>query len=108
MTNFAGQNYVSTLNAPEFEEEIKHLIDYVKSTIDPEWDEYEGEEEIAYNDLTIGMNPAGEWSFQTGDNSFTGGAYGYPHWAVVSITEDSDPAEVFQDICDQLADLMEQ
>ena len=108
MGNFAGQNYVSTLNSPEFEQEIVDLVEYVKTTIQPEWDEYCGEEEIQYKDLTIGMNEAGEWSFQTGDNSFTGGAYGYPHWAVVSITEDSDPEEVFQDICDQLADLMEQ
>jgi hypothetical protein len=108
MANFTGQNYVSTLNTPEFEEEIRHLVNYTKNTIlgedDGDWEE----DETPFNYLTIGMNEAGEWGFQTGDNSFTGGAYGYPHWAVVSITEDSDPEEVFQDICDQLADLMEQ
>ncbi len=25
------------------------------------------------------------WNYQTGDNSYTGGAYGFPHWAVISL-----------------------
>ena len=45
-----------------------------------------------------------EWSYQTGDNSFTGGAYGLPHWAVVSIYRGSDPTEVARKVSDQLGE----
>lgn len=57
--------------------------------------------------VTIGWNDKdGSWSYQTGDNSFTGGAYGYPHWAVVSLYADSDVVELAKDIQNQLRDLV--
>lgn len=59
-------------------------------------------------DLTIGANEEGEWSYQTGDNSYSGGAYFYPHWAVTSIDRRSNATEVAREIRDQLADLMSQ
>lgn len=48
----------------------------------------------------------GDWSYQTGDNSYTGGAYGYPHWAIVSIYRRSDSRALARDIRHQLADLV--
>ncbi len=55
--------------------------------------------------LTVGWSPdTGKWSYQTGDNSYTGGAYGHPIWAVVWITADSVPAEVAEEILNELAD----
>lgn len=46
--------------------------------------------------LTVGLNDQGtEWSYQTGDNSFTGGAYSFPIWAVIWITEDDTVDDVF-------------
>jgi hypothetical protein len=56
--------------------------------------------------VTIGWTPSGAWSYQTGDNSFTGGAYGHPHWAVVYIDRRSNSREVVKDIHDQLMDLV--
>ena len=32
--------------------------------------------------LTIGVDLDGSWGWQSGDNSFTGGAYGFPAWGV--------------------------
>ena len=58
--------------------------------------------------LTVGANENGDWDYQTGDNSFTGGAYGYPHWAVVSVYRKSNSRELAREIQDQLADLMSQ
>lgn len=56
--------------------------------------------------LTVGWSAdTGEWSYQTGDNSFTGGAYHYPHWAVVSIYRGCNSRDVARDIREQLADL---
>jgi len=58
--------------------------------------------------VTIGANEKGEWSYQTGDNSFTGGAYGFPHWAVVTLKRRSKSAELARDVINELADLMHQ
>ena len=47
--------------------------------------------------VTFGFTPStGAWNYQTGDNSFTGGAYGHPDWACITLTRESD--------CDQLAE----
>ena len=36
--------------------------------------------------ITIGIDPEnGAWSYQTGDNSYTGGAYGYAYWGIGSL-----------------------
>ena len=57
--------------------------------------------------LTVGASGKGRdsWSFQTGDNSFTGGAYLYPHWAVVEVGVRDNAEKVADDILDQLANL---
>lgn len=44
------------------------------------------------------------WSYQTGDNSYTGGAYGHPFWGVVSLYRRSNSAALADDIREQLAD----
>lgn len=55
--------------------------------------------------VTIGWSEkTGEWAFQTGDNSYTGGAYCYPHWAVVDLYRRSDTRAMARDIRQQLAD----
>lgn len=47
--------------------------------------------------LTIGCNGIDphKWGWQSGDNSYTGGAYGHPIWAVVSLYRNTH--------CDELA-----
>jgi hypothetical protein len=63
--------------------------------------------------VTIGFTPAEEdsnasWSYQTGDNSFTGGAYSHPHWAVVSLHRRSNSRALAEDCASQIADLISQ
>ena len=62
--------------------------------------------------VTIGFTPADDetekdcsWSYQTGDNSFTGGAYGHPHWGVIYLYRRSNSRELAKDAADQIADL---
>lgn len=58
-------------------------------------------------DVTIGWEPEdGSWNYQTGDNSFTGGAYGYPHWAVVYLGRRSNSTELARDVREQLMELV--
>jgi hypothetical protein len=60
--------------------------------------------------VTVGADGKGRdsWSYQTGDNSFMGGAYGYPHWAVVSVSRRCNSGEVADEILTQLWDLVDQ
>jgi hypothetical protein len=95
--------------------ELAALVRAVKADIGDEYraDEYDTVPGIC---LTVGWTDkdgwgggveyrAGEWSYQTGDNSYSGGAYGYPHWAVVSVYRRSDSRALARDIRNQLADL---
>ena len=61
--------------------------------------------------LTIGFTPEDDekdcsWSYQTGDNSYSGGAYCHAHWAVVTITRDCNPSQIAEEIADQIAELI--
>lgn len=61
--------------------------------------------------LTIGFTPETEdkdcsWHYQTGDNSYSGGAYGHHHWAVVTVTRRCKSAEVTEEIANQIVELV--
>lgn len=57
--------------------------------------------------VTVGLDPKdGSWGYQTGDNSYTGGAYGYHYWAVVDIHRRSNSNEVAQEILDQWGEML--
>lgn len=46
-------------------------------------------------DVTLGINDdASEYALQTGDNSFTGAAYGFPHWGNSSLMRDATDSDV--------------
>jgi hypothetical protein len=84
--------------------DLAALVRAVKRTIRDEYraDEYEDMPSVC---LTVGWKPSGAWSYQTGDNSYTGGAYGYPYWGVVTVYRRSDSRAVARDIRRQLAEL---
>jgi len=60
-------------------------------------------------DVTFGLSiKDGEysWGYQTGDNSFTGGAYGHPNWSVVSLSRDTDCDELAEEVIAQYDDVV--
>ena len=78
-------------------------------------DEYMEDDEIvaAANDengegvmlLTIGAGVSDDdvdWSWQSGDNSYTGGAYSYPNWGVVWFSPEMTGKEYAKEIVDDL------
>jgi hypothetical protein len=84
--------------------EIKELLISLKSDI---CDDYRTDEkDLPGMVVTIGYSPNGDWDYQTGDNSFTGGAYGHPHWAVVHLYRRSNSLELARDVIDQLWELI--
>ena len=48
-----------------------------------------------------------EWDYQTGDNSYSGSAYFYPIWAVVSLYRRSDSKALAKEVIDQIYDQIE-
>lgn len=79
----------------EFIAELAELARDLIPTIHDDYRAYEDADGV--NDapsmlVTIGVDESG-WSYQTGDNSYTGGAYGYRYWGVGGLYRDSDPQE---------------
>lgn len=109
-----------TKNLPGIKE-LSALLKTLKLAIHDDY-RYQGFEESDYEDggrkigglpglpsmtVTIGWSDeTGEWNYQTGDNSYTGGAYCYPHWAVVDLYRRSDSRDLARDIRSQLVDLV--
>jgi hypothetical protein len=57
-------------------------------------------------DVTIGHDPeSGNWDYQTGDNSYTGNAYGYQNWAVTALRRRANSRDLARDVINQLKDL---
>jgi hypothetical protein len=84
-------------------EEIAALLVDLQKTIGDDYRASEEDEEPSLS-VTIGADEKGQWNYQTGDNSFTGGAYGLPFWGVVSLYRDSNCAELAKDSLDQIAE----
>ena len=58
--------------------------------------------------LTIACNDSmTEWNYQTGDNSYFGGAYGLPHWAIVYLYRDSKPEDIVSHIFSEWQNLLD-
>jgi len=56
--------------------------------------------------ITISCNEdCTRWSYQTGDNSYTGSCYGDPYWGIGYIFRDSKPEDVASEL---IADLSNQ
>lgn len=47
-----------------------------------------------------------DWSFQTGDNSFSGGCYHFPHWGVAYLSRESDPEETAQEMIEEILEAL--
>lgn len=61
-------------------------------------------------ELTVATTDGTSWSYQTGDNSFTGGAYSFQHWSVKNITpmdSKQERREIARDIVSELAECMD-
>lgn len=55
--------------------------------------------------ITISINKdCTEWSYQTGDNSYSGGCYCHPYWGVGTLFRRSNSKELAKELIDNLAD----
>ena len=84
--------------------EVAALVKALKGDIGDDYRASE-DEDIPGMAITIGVDPdTGSWSYQTGDNSYSGGAYGYQFWGVGAIYRRSNSREVAKALIDDAAD----
>lgn len=77
----------------------KHIGDDYRASDDPE-DNTPGMQ------VTIGTNDGESWSYQTGDNSYTGDCYSCRHWSVISLYRRDSCKAHASSIVDELAGLV--
>lgn len=86
--------------------EVSALVRHVKSFVPKSDPDYIADDEDKPGiDLTIGVDvETGEWSYQTGDNSYTGGAYGYRDWGVTRVYRSTNSRDCARDLINQVAE----
>lgn len=72
-----------------------------------------GDGEVPGIEVTIGCtfdfdNGEIDWSYQTGDNSYTGGAYGHPEWFTCSVMKRTNCKELANDIINEIHDRIQE
>lgn len=83
-------------------------VESLKNVVENMWGFWK-EDVAKYSELsvTFGIDSNGEeWAFQTGDNSFTGTAYLFPNWAVITLYPESDKESVIEWVLDEWEDLL--
>lgn len=105
----SDEQKVSEAEYKRLEKRVRELLISLKPQI---CDDYRASDNDDDNtpgmQVTIGasVNEDGSlsWSYQTGDNSYTGGAYGHPFWGVVSLYRRSNCSDLAKEAVDQIAE----
>lgn len=89
---------------PATTKEIHDLLVSLKPTIK---DDYRASDDLEDDtpgmQVTVGADATG-WGWQTGDNSFSGGAYGYAFWGVGYLYRDSNCMEIAKEMRAEILD----
>ena len=102
----ANQNRVDEKRAKQIENEVYRLLVSLKSDI---CDDYRASDDPEDNtpgmQVTISSDDSlSSWSYQTGDNSYSGGCYGDPNWGVIYLYRRSNCRELAKDAVDQICE----
>jgi hypothetical protein len=54
--------------------------------------------------VTFGLSADGSWHYQTGDNSFSGGAYGHAYWGLAYLDRRSNCKDLAQSAFNEAAE----
>jgi hypothetical protein len=89
----------------EWKPNFKQVKTHIPSPTD--WVGDSPDDTTPYTTVTLGFDDDGYLTgWQTGDNSFSGDAYGSPHWAVVDVTRRKSWADFKAEALDQALDLI--
>ena len=79
---------------------IPSIGDDDRATDDPD-------DDVPGMQLTIASDETLEkWSYQTGDNSFSGGCYSLPIWGVAYLSRESDPEETAKELIEEILEAL--
>ena len=100
--NIAESEYV------KLEKQVTRLLKALKKDIGDDYRACE-DDDCPGMCVTIGVTTDEEtgelsWSYQTGDNSYTGGAYGHRHWGVIYLYRQTRSAEAAHIAIEEIAD----
>ena len=91
------------------ERDIRALLIRLKREIE---DDYRASDDPDDNTpgmlVTVATTDGESWSYQTGDNSYTGGCYSHPHWALIFLYRRSNCAELAIDAVGELLGMIEE
>ncbi len=99
-----------TIELSENKAFMNQLVEIIEGVKEEYTKYYIDDEEIECLQLTVGSNGEacedGDIKFgcQTGDNSYTGAAYGYRCWGIGYIYDDTDSKVAAEEIIEQLSD----
>lgn len=98
----------TTKQQRQMEREIRSLLIQLKRDI---CDDYRCTDDPDDNTpgmlVTVATTDGESWSYQTGDNSFTGGCYSHPHWSLIYLYRRSNCAELASSAVDELLGMVE-
>jgi hypothetical protein len=87
--------------------EWERLLKSLKGDIDDDYRASEDDDkpgmQVTFG-VTVNEDGSLSWNYQTGDNSYSGGAYGHPVWAVVSLYRRSPCKELAAEAMDEALD----
>lgn len=89
--------------------EVIELIEHCKKFIGEEYRSVsqDVDDNTPMMDITISCDDSlEEWTYQTGDNSYTGSCYHYPYWGVTSIDRESNSKEIAEYLIDDMLENM--
>ena len=86
-------------------QDIASLFRSIKKDIEDDFraDEFDEKPGIA---VTVSTNDGKNWSYQTGDNSFTGDCYGDKHWHTTAVYRNSNCRDLARDCVNELRDMV--
>ena len=88
----------------EMEEKVEEILELYLPDSYPSQEDLDNPETLQ---MTFASDDLETFTFQSGDNSFSGACYGLRHWGVVELAWDSDCKELAIDAVAQIADAVE-
>lgn len=103
------KNLAILAQIPSLRKDLYQLLLSIKKDIDRDTLIETGDGFVQGIDVTVGCtfdfdNSEISWSYQTGDNSFTGGAYGHPEWFTTSLLKRANCRDAANDLINEIHD----
>ena len=90
----------------EMVDEVAELLHELQSTIGDEYRASPDDDDTPGMQVTIATTDGISWTYQTGDNSYSGSCYHHPYWGVMSLYPDSDVHDVAKQGVDEILEQM--